>query len=127
LVSDDAHAERHYRAAADGNYQGQPFEEARSRLLYGEWLRRQRRRGEARVQLAAAHETFEDLGAAGWARRAAKELAAAGAVPADRSARQAGVLRRLTPQELQVIRLAAGGLSNRDIAAQMFLSPRTIG
>jgi DNA-binding NarL/FixJ family response regulator len=79
------------------------------------------------VQLAVAHETFEDLGAAGWAGRAAKELAAAGAVPADRSARQAGVLRRLTPQELQVIRLAAGGLSNRDIAAQMFLSPRTIG
>jgi DNA-binding CsgD family transcriptional regulator len=127
LVSDDAHAERHYRAAADGDYQGRPFEEARTRLLYGEWLRRHRRRGEARAQLAAAHETFEDLGAAGWARRAASELAAAGAAPADRPARKAGVLSLLTPQELQVVQLAAGGLSNRDIAAQMFLSPRTVG
>ena len=127
LISDDAHAERHYRAAADGDYQGRPFEEARTRLLYGEWLRRHRRRSEARVQLAAAHETFEDLGAAGWARRAAKELAAVGAAPADRPARKAGVLSLLTPQELQVVQLAADGLSNRDIATQMFLSPRTVG
>ena len=127
LVSDDAHAERHYRAAADGDYQGRPFEEARARLLYGEWLRRHRRRGEARAQLAAAHETFEDLGAAGWARRAAKELAAVGAAPAGRPARKAGVLSLLTPQELQVVQLAGGGLSNRDIGAQMFLSPRTVG
>jgi DNA-binding CsgD family transcriptional regulator len=127
LVSDDAHAERHYRAAADGNYQERPFEEARTRLLYGEWLRRHRRRGEARAQLAAAHETFEDLGAASWARRAAKELAAVGAAPAGRPARKAGLLALLTPQELQVVQLAAGGLSNRDIGAQMFLSPRTVG
>ena len=96
-------------------------------MLYGEWLRRHRRRGEARIQLAAAYDTFEDLGAAGWARRTAKELAATGAAPAGRPAGQASVLRQLTPQELQVIRLAAGGLSNRDIAAQMFLSPRTVG
>jgi DNA-binding CsgD family transcriptional regulator len=127
LVSDDTHAERHYRAAAGGDYQGRPFEEARTRLLYGEWLRRHRRRGEARAQLAVAHETFEDLGAAGWARRAASELAAAGAAPAGRPARKAGALSLLTPQELQVVQLAAGGLSNRDIAAQMFLSPRTVG
>jgi DNA-binding CsgD family transcriptional regulator len=127
LVSDDADAERHYRAAADGDYQGRPFEKARSRLLYGEWLRRHRRRGEARAQLVRAYETFEDLGAAGWARRAAKELAAAGADPAERPARQAGVLSLLTPQELQVVQLAADGLSNRDIAAQMFLSRRTVG
>jgi len=127
LVSDDTHAERHYRAAADGDYQGRPFEEARARLLYGEWLRRRRRRGEARAQLAAAHETFEDLGAASWARRAGKELAAVGAAPAGRPGRKAGVLSVLTPQELQVVQLAAGGLSNRDIGAQMFLSPRTVG
>lgn len=127
LVSDDAHAERHYRAAVDGDYQGRPFEEARSRLVYGEWLRRHRRRGDARTQLAAAHETFEDLGAGGWAQRAARELAAVGAAPADRPARPAGALDQLTPQELQVVQLAASGLSNRDIAAQMFLSPRTVG
>lgn len=127
LVSDDAGAEQHYRAAVDGNYQGRPFELARSRLVYGEWLRRHRRRGEARVQLAAAYETFQDLGATGWARRAAKELAAVGAAPADRPTRLAGALYQLTPQELQVVQLAATGLSNRDIAAQMFLSPRTVG
>jgi DNA-binding CsgD family transcriptional regulator/tetratricopeptide (TPR) repeat protein len=130
LVSDDAHAEQHYRAAVGGDYQGRPFEEARSRLVYGEWLRRHRRRGEARAQLADAHETFDDLGAAGWAQRAARELAAVGAAPVaptDRPARPAGALAQLTPQELQVVQLAAGGLSNRDIAAQMFLSPRTVG
>ena len=127
LVSDDAQAERHYRAAVDGDYQGKRFEQARSRLVWGEWLRRHRRRGEARLQLAVAHETFEDLGAAGWARRAAKELAAVGAAPVDRSARLTGALYQLTPQELQVVQLAATGLSNRDIAAQMFLSSRTVG
>jgi DNA-binding CsgD family transcriptional regulator len=127
LVSDDAQAEQHYRAAVDGNYQGRPFELARSRQVYGEWLRRHRRRGEARAQLASAHEAFEDLGAAGWAQRAAKELAAVGAAVAERPARLAGALYQLTPQELQVAQLAAAGLSNRDIAAQMFLSPRTVG
>ena len=127
LVSDNAQAEQHYRAAVDGDHQGRPFELARSRLVYGEWLRRHRRRREARTQLATAHETFEDLGAAAWARRAAKELAAAGAAPADRPTRLASALHRLTPQELQVVQLAATGLSNRDIAAQMFLSSRTVG
>jgi len=127
LVSDDAQAEEHYRAAVGEAYQGRRFELARSRLVYGEWLRRHRRRGEARAQLAAAHETFEDLGATGWARRAAKELAAVGAAPVDRPARLAGALYQLTPQELQVVQLAATGLSNRDIAAQMFLSSRTVG
>ena len=127
LVSDDAQAEEHYRAAVDGNYQGRWFELARSRLVYGEWLRRRRRRGEARAQLAAAYVTFEDLGAAGWAGRTAKELAAVGSAPEGRPARLAGALYQLTPQELQVVQLAAAGLSNRDIAAQMFLSSRTVG
>jgi tetratricopeptide (TPR) repeat protein len=94
LVSDDADAEQHYRAAVDGDHQGRPFELARSRLVYGEWLRRHRRRSEACAQLMAAHETFEDLSAADWARRAAKELAAAGAAPADRPSRLAGPAHR---------------------------------
>jgi DNA-binding CsgD family transcriptional regulator len=128
LVSDAASAETHYLAAVAGRHQdGRPFEHARALLLYGEWLRRQRRRTEARAQLTAAHEIFEDLGAACWIRRTAKELAATGAAPADAPARPAGVLSRLTPQELQVVQLAAAGLSNRDIGAQMFLSPRTVG
>lgn len=128
LVSDAASAETHYRAAVEGYPQeGRPFEHARALLLYGEWLRRQRRRSEARAKLALAHDVFEDLGAACWLQRTAKELAAVGASPADSPARPAGVLTLLTPQELQVVQLAAAGMSNRDIGAQMFLSPRTVG
>ena len=128
LVSDDARAEPHYRAAVAGHQRdGRPFEQARTYLVYGEWLRRQRRRGDARLHLSTAHQIFTELGAPGWAQRAAGELAAAGAAPADRPAGSPGIVSRLTPQELQVVQLAAGGLSNRDIGAQMFLSPRTVG
>jgi DNA-binding CsgD family transcriptional regulator len=128
LVSDDAHAEPHYRAAVAGHQEeSRPFEEARTHLVYGEWLRRQRRRGDARLHLTTAHQTFAGLGAPAWAQRAASELAAAGATPADRATGPPGIVSRLTPQELQVVQLAAGGLSNRDIGAQLFLSPRTVG
>jgi DNA-binding CsgD family transcriptional regulator/tetratricopeptide (TPR) repeat protein len=128
LVNDGAHAELHYRAAVEGHEEKRhPFEQARTHLVYGEWLRRQRRRGDARLHLTTAHQIFAELGAATWAQRAATELAAAGAAPADRPAGPAGIISRLTPQELQVVRLAAGGLSNRDIGAQLFLSPRTVG
>ncbi len=102
-----------------------PFEEARTALLFGEWLRRERRKSEARPLLRAALETFELLGAHPWADRARTELTATGAAaPAGPAA---GPLAALTPQELQIVRLAAQGLSNRDIAAQLFLSPRTVG
>lgn len=124
LVTSD---ELHFAAAVrlhDGA--GRPFEQARTQLLYGEWLRRSRRRADARVQLAASHEIFTSLGASLWAERARRELAAVG-VRAGPHARKRGPLARLTPQEQQVIRLAAAGLSNRDIAAQLFLSPRTVG
>ncbi|ROO84465.1 regulatory LuxR family protein [Actinocorallia herbida] len=104
---------------------GRPMEQARTRLLYGEWLRRARRRAEARPHLAAALETFDGLGATPWADRARAELAAAGALPASDAPRPAGPA--LTPQELQIVRLAASGLSNKDIAARLFLSPRTVG
>jgi DNA-binding CsgD family transcriptional regulator len=127
LISDDATAERHYRAAVDAHEQdGRPFERARTHLVYGEWLRRNRRRRDARARLLDALETFNDLGAVSWARRATVEIAATGG-PAPAPARRGDALSRLTPQELQVIRLAAAGLSNRDIGAQMFLSPRTVG
>ncbi|MFI7130138.1 ATP-binding protein [Nonomuraea sp. NPDC050153] len=101
------------------------FEHARTRLLYGEWLRRNRRKAEAREQHAAALETFDRIGAHPWAERAYHELTAGGAAITPRQG--PGVLALLTPQELQIVRLAAQGLPNRDIAAQLFLSPRTVG
>jgi DNA-binding CsgD family transcriptional regulator len=126
LTASDADAEPLYQkaiAAHEGD--GRPFEQARTRLLYGEWLRRGRRRADAREQLLAAAGAFARMGARPWRERAEAELRAAGA-------RQAVVtaddpLARLTPQELQVVRLAAAGASNKQIGAQLFLSPRTVG
>ncbi|MEV4620763.1 LuxR C-terminal-related transcriptional regulator [Asanoa sp. NPDC049573] len=100
-----------------------PFEQARTELLYGEWLRRARRRAEARPVLRRALDAFDRLGADPWANRARTELAATGLHP-PRPAEPAAA--RLTPQELQIARLAAQGLSNKDIAGQLFLSPKTV-
>ncbi|MEV6974917.1 AAA family ATPase [Kitasatospora sp. NPDC093806] len=126
LLGPDELAESAYRGALDlheGTHR--PFEQARTALLYGEWLRRERRRTDARPHLSAALETFERVGARPWADRARTELTATGtAAPADTPP---GALTSLTPQELQIARLAAQGLTNRDIAAQLFLSPRTVG
>ncbi|MEV4117139.1 helix-turn-helix transcriptional regulator, partial [Nonomuraea sp. NPDC049695] len=100
---------------------------ARSVGLAGVWLRRLRRRADARHQLRSALDIFERLGSRPWADRARAELRAAGERQTGEGRPSEGVLDRLTPQELQIIRMAATGLSNRDIAAQLFLSPRTIG
>ncbi|MCO1654809.1 helix-turn-helix transcriptional regulator [Pseudonocardia humida] len=100
-----------------------PFERARTELLHGEWLRRARLRTAARAPLRSACETFDDLGATPWAARARAELRATGESRAEPPPDGLGAL---TPQELQVVRLAAGGLSNREIGAQLFLSPRTV-
>jgi DNA-binding CsgD family transcriptional regulator len=117
--------EQHFtRALALPEGEHRPFDEARTRLLYGEWLRREKRKSDARIQLGAALEIFQRLGAAPWADRASGELTATGATA--RPARP-GPAGSLTPQELQIIQLAARGLSNKDIAAQLFLSPRTVG
>ncbi|MGW4474546.1 helix-turn-helix transcriptional regulator [Nonomuraea sp. NPDC004354] len=113
------------RALALHRQADQPFEQARTELLYGEWLRRHQRRAEARTHLRAAMEGFERLGAAPWAKRAATELRAAGASLSDRRHAE-DPLAALTPQELQVVRLAATGASNREIGAHLFLSPRTV-
>jgi DNA-binding CsgD family transcriptional regulator len=126
LTAGDADAEPLYRqaiAAHEGD--GRPFEQARTQLLYGEWLRRGQRRADAREQLLAAAGAFARMGARPWRERAEAELRAVGA-------RQAVVtaddpLARLTPQELQVVRLAAAGASNKQIGARLFLSPRTVG
>ncbi|WP_242910501.1 AAA family ATPase [Actinomadura terrae] len=110
---------------------GRPFEQARTALLHGEWLRRERRRSDARAPLRAALATFERLGAAPWADRARAELRATGeTAPGGRATggpeTGGDPLARLTPQELQIVRLAASGAGNRDIAAQLFLSHRTV-
>ncbi|MFF1699227.1 LuxR C-terminal-related transcriptional regulator [Streptomyces sp. NPDC058257] len=104
---------------------GRPWEAARTRLLFGERLRRERHKTEARLHLRAATETFERLGATLWADRARAELRAAGAT-APLETRPDDILANLSPQELQVVRLAATGMTNREIGAQLFLSPKTI-
>ncbi|MFJ3214769.1 AAA family ATPase [Kitasatospora sp. NPDC086801] len=126
LLGPDELAESAYRAALDlheGTHR--PFEQARTALLYGEWLRRSRRRTDARPHLRAALETFERLAAHPWAARARTELTATG-TPAPTGTPTGTPGSPLTPQELQIARLAARGLTNREIAAQLFLSPRTI-
>ena len=100
-----------------------PLDRARTQLLFGEQLRRQRRRVDAREHLRAALETFEALGATPWAERARTELRASGETARKRDP---STLSRLTPQELQVARFVGEGLSNKEVAAQLFLSPRTI-
>jgi DNA-binding CsgD family transcriptional regulator len=96
---------------------------ARAHLVYGEWLRRQRRRRDAREQLRTAHDMLEAMGAEGFAARARVELQATG----ERVSKRTGATPdQLTAQETQVARLVAEGLSNREIAAQLFLSPNTI-
>jgi DNA-binding CsgD family transcriptional regulator len=100
-----------------------PYERARTELLYGEQLRRKRRRVEARDHLRTALEAFEGLGAVAWAERARAELRASGETARKRDP---STVSELTPQELQVARFVAEGLSNKEVAAQLFLSPRTI-
>jgi DNA-binding CsgD family transcriptional regulator len=96
---------------------------ARSRLLYGEWLRRENRRADAREHLRAAHDSFACIGAEAFAERARRELLATGETVRRRDvdARDA-----LTPQEAQVARLARDGHTNPEIGAQLFISPRTV-
>jgi DNA-binding NarL/FixJ family response regulator len=100
-----------------------PLERARTELLYGEWLRRQRRPSEARGHLREAAELFRSLGARPWAQRAENELRATGETARKRDP---STLDQLTPQERQIAGLVASGLTNREIASQLFLSPRTV-
>jgi len=101
----------------------EPFERARTQLSYGELLRRAQRRTEARVQLRDALATFEGLNTPLWAQRARAELEATGITARKRDP---STLDDLTPQELRIAKLVAAGASNRDVAAQLFLSPKTV-
>jgi DNA-binding NarL/FixJ family response regulator len=96
---------------------------ARARLTYGEWLRREGRRVDAREQLRAAHEVFAAMGANGFADRARRELLATGEKVRKR---RDDTRDELTPQEEQIARLARDGRTNPEIAAELYLSPRTV-
>jgi DNA-binding NarL/FixJ family response regulator len=96
---------------------------ARAQLLYGEWLRRENRRVEARQQLRVAHESFLAMGAEAFAERASRDLAATGGTVRKRTVETRD---QLTPQEAQIARLAAEGRTNSEIGAELFISARTV-
>ncbi|CAM5227149.1 transcriptional regulator [Streptomyces spiroverticillatus] len=121
---DDGAGDCFREALADPAGQRWPFERAQVWLEYGEWLRRRRQIAEARSALAEARDLFAGLGAPHWSARAEAELRAAGvAVGPDRHS----ALHALTPQRQRIVRLAAQGLTNREIGERLFLSPRTVG
>ena len=124
LLSEGAAADALYREAIErlGRTRLRP-ELARAHLLYGEWLRRENRRVDAREQLRTAHEMLVAIGMEAFAERARKELQATG-----EKVRKRTVETRddLTAQERQIARLARDGLSNPEIGARLFLSPRTV-
>ncbi len=124
LLAADDQAEPLFTAALAQDLAGYPFLRARTLFSFGRWLRRRRRSAESRSPLRESVALFDAVGAAVWSRRARQELRATG----ERVGRRAPDLRdRLTAQELQIAQLAAEGLSNRQIAERLFLSPRTIG
>jgi DNA-binding CsgD family transcriptional regulator len=124
LVAGDDEAEPLYVEALERLARaGATLHRARAQLVYGEWLRRRRRRTDAREQLRAARDTCAAKGADGFAQRAARALAAAGEPTRRRAPHADG---GLTPQEARIARLARDGLSNPAIGAQLFISPRTV-
>ena len=124
LLATDDDQDRHFAEALRLHAPAvRPFDTARTQLLYGENLRRRRRRADARKYLRSAHETFERLGAKPWAEQARKELLATGETARKRDV---STMDQLTPQELQIARFVADGETNRGIATLMFLSPRTV-
>ncbi len=124
MLSEGEAAEKYYGEAIDRlSHSRRRPELARAHLLYGEWLRRQRRRLEARGQLRTAYQMFEGMGMEAFAGRAQAELRATGEHARQRDS---GVPEVLTPQEEQIARLVAGHLTNREIAARLFISASTV-
>lgn len=122
-TDETARTESHYREAISHfDEGGLGVLQARSRLLFGEWLRRQNRRAQARTELRAAHEAASTMGMEAFAERAGRELLATGETVRKRTFGP----QVLTPQETHIARLAVAGHSNAEIGAQLFLSPRTV-
>jgi DNA-binding CsgD family transcriptional regulator len=124
VAEDPAAAERLYLEAIEhlGRARTRP-DLARAHLVFGEWLRRENRRLDAREQLRTAHDRFSELGIPEFAERARRELAATGETARKRTD---DTRDDLTAQEAQIARLASEGLTNPQIGAQLFLSPRTV-
>ena len=124
LVSEGQDADALYREAIErfGNTEVR-METARTLLIYGEWLRRQNRRADARVQLGTAHDMLSQIGAEAFAERARRELQATGATIGKRAV---ATYEALTSQEALIARLARDGLTNPEIGAQLFISPHTV-
>ncbi|GGN82357.1 LuxR family transcriptional regulator [Actinoplanes lobatus] len=124
LLTDDDRADALYRESLDHLARtAVRTESARAHLLYGEWLRRRKRRADARVQLRLAHEMFTGMGAAAFAERTRLELAATGEQPRKRTETTS---LDLTPQETRVAALAAGGATNTEISSRLFISSSTV-
>jgi ATP/maltotriose-dependent transcriptional regulator MalT len=123
LLSDGQAADALYQATERLDKSRIVVHLARAHLLYGEWLRRANRRHDSRETLRAAYEMFNRIGADGFAERARRELAATGETVRKRTVE---TFAQLTSQEAQIARLAGEGRSNQEIAAEMFISPRTV-
>ncbi|MGO1050145.1 ATP-binding protein [Crossiella sp. CA198] len=122
LAADDR-AESLFRTALEADLTRWPLERGRLQLAFGEWLRRQRRPADSRPYLRAARETFDALGMPGWSERARRDLRATGeASPEPRE----DAYHELTAHELNIARLAADGLTNREIGERLYLSHRTV-
>jgi len=124
LLSEGETADRLYREAIERlGRTRMRVDLARAHLVYGEWLRRENRRTDARDQLRAAHEMLIDMGMEGFADRARHELVATGEVVRKRTVE---TFAELTAQEAQIAKLARDGRTNREISTQLFVSPRTV-
>ncbi|PWB96477.1 LuxR family transcriptional regulator [Salinibacterium hongtaonis] len=124
LISSGAAADLHYREAIDHlRLCRMATQLARAHLVYGEWLRREGRRQDAREQLRTAHDLLSEMGAEAFAARAGRELSATGEHPRKRASQRRD---ELTSQELHIVRLVAAGATSREVGTQLFLSPRTV-
>jgi DNA-binding CsgD family transcriptional regulator len=123
-LSEDGDGDEFFRLAlTEGEGSARPLDVARIELAYGEWLRRQQRRVDARQHLRHALDTFQDVHATAWTSRAEQELRASGETARKRDP---STQLQLTPMERKIAQLVSSGMSNKDVAAQCWISPRTV-